>query len=116
MGASLLTVSQHTTAQGVHVLTPHGEIDHDSVAFLGWAFDSGAGDRCAPCTVIDFAHVTFMDTSGLHFLLYAHRAAQESDGWLRLANVPPAVQRLLHIVGLDELLPIYATLQDALPA
>jgi anti-anti-sigma factor len=116
MDASLLAVSQHTTAQGVHVLTPHGEIDHSSAAFAGWAFDSGAGDRCAPCTVVDFEHVTFMDSGGLHFLLYAHRAAQASGGWLRLANVPPAVERLLRIVGLDDLMPTYATLQAALPA
>uniref|UniRef100_UPI00345F4CE7 STAS domain-containing protein n=1 Tax=Streptomyces asoensis TaxID=249586 RepID=UPI00345F4CE7 len=55
-------------------------------------------------------------SSGVHFLVYAHRAAQESDGWLRLASVPSAVQRLLHIVGLDELPATYATLQAALPA
>ncbi|MFH0179153.1 STAS domain-containing protein [Streptomyces cacaoi] len=116
MDASRLAVSQHTTAQGVHVLTLRGEIDQGSVGFVGWAFDSGGGDRCAPCTVIDFEHVTFMDSSGVHFLVYAHRAAQESDGWLRLASVPSAVQRLLHIVGLDELLATYATLQAALPA
>ncbi|MGW6924787.1 STAS domain-containing protein [Streptomyces sp. NPDC054950] len=73
-----------------------GEIDCSSVSFVGWAFDSGAGDRCAPCTVIDFEHVTFMDCSGISFLVYAHRAAQETDGWLRLARVPQPVQRLLH--------------------
>lgn len=50
------------------------------------------------------------------FLVYAHRAAQDSDGWLRLANVPAPVQRLLHLVGLDGLMAMYATLQAALPS
>ncbi|MGW6925920.1 STAS domain-containing protein [Streptomyces sp. NPDC054950] len=100
----------------MHVLTLSGEIDYSSVPFVGWAFDSGAGEKCAPCTVIDFEHVTFMDCSGISFLLYAHRAARDSDGWLRLANVSPPVQRLLHLVGLDNLMPTYATLQAALPS
>ncbi|MEU9439224.1 STAS domain-containing protein [Streptomyces sp. NPDC048252] len=116
MDVSPLDVSQHTTPAGVHVLTLSGEIDRSSVPFVGWAFDSGAGEKCAPRTVIDFAHVTFMDCSGISFLLYAHRAAQDSDGWLRLANVPASVQRLLHLVGLDDLMPMYATLQAALPS
>ncbi|MFD9431992.1 STAS domain-containing protein [Streptomyces sp. NPDC060002] len=115
MHVSPLAVSQHTTPAGVHVLTLRGEIDYNSVAFAGWAFDSGAGDRCAPCTVIDFENVTFMDCSGISFLIRAHRAAQMSDGWLRLASVPPPVRRLLHLVGLDDLMPMYPTLEAALP-
>ncbi|MFF1443457.1 STAS domain-containing protein [Streptomyces sp. NPDC058295] len=116
MDVSPLAVSQHTTPAGVHVLTLSGEIDRSSVPFLGWAFDSGAGEECAPRTVIDFENVTFMDCSGISFLVYAHRAAQDSDGWLRLANVPAPVQRLLRLVGLDDLMPMYATLQAALPS
>ncbi|KQX68628.1 MULTISPECIES: STAS domain-containing protein [unclassified Streptomyces] len=116
MHVSHLAVSQHTTASGVHVLTLSGEIDYSSVAFAGWAFDSGAGDRCAPRTVIDFEHVTFMDCSGISFLVHAHRAAQEHDGWIRLANIAPPVQRLLHLVGLADLLPTYATLEAAFPS
>ncbi|MFD7935334.1 STAS domain-containing protein [Streptomyces sp. NPDC059755] len=116
MDVSPLSVSQRTTPAGVHVLTLSGEIDRSSVPFVGWAFDRGAGEKCAPCTVIDFEHVTFMDCSGVSFLVYAHRAAQDSDGWLRLAHVPPSVQRLLHLVGLDDLMPMYATLQAALPS
>ena len=92
------------------------EIKRSSVPYVGWAFDSGTGEKCAPYTVIDFAHVTFMDCSGISFLVYAHRAAQETDGWLRLARVPQPVQRLLYIVGLGDLLPMYATLQAALPS
>ncbi|WP_327188193.1 STAS domain-containing protein [Streptomyces sp. NBC_01334] len=100
----------------MHVLTLSGDIDYSSVPFVGWAFDSGAGEKCAPCTVIDFEHVTFMDCSGISFLVYADHAAQDSDDWLRLANVSPPVQRPLHLVGLDDLMPMYATLQAALPA
>ncbi|MFD7936728.1 STAS domain-containing protein [Streptomyces sp. NPDC059755] len=116
MHVSHLAVSQHTTATGVHVLTLSGEIDYSSVAFAGWAFDSSAGNQCAPRTVLDFEHVTFMDCSGVSFLVHAHRATQEQDGWLRLANVPAPVQRLLRLVGLANLLPTYATLEAAFPS
>ncbi|MGW6927556.1 STAS domain-containing protein [Streptomyces sp. NPDC054950] len=116
MDVSPLAVAQHTTPAGVHVLTLSGDIDYSSVPFVGWAFDSGAGEKCAPCTVIDFEQVTFMDCSGISFLVYAHRAARDSDGWLRLANVSASVQRLLHLVGLDDIVPMYATLQAALPS
>ncbi|MEU9271745.1 STAS domain-containing protein [Streptomyces sp. NPDC048251] len=116
MDVSPLAVSQHTTPAGVHVLTLSGEIDRSTVPFVGWAFDNGAGEKCAPCTVIDFAHVTFMDCSGISFLLYAHRAAQDSGGWLRLANVSASVQRLMRLVGLDDIVPMYATLRAALPS
>ncbi|GAB2764826.1 STAS domain-containing protein [Streptomyces bullii] len=107
-----LTVSQHTTADGVHVLTLAGEIDHTTAGTFRQALT--ADDGSAQYTVIDFRDVTFMDSSGINVLVAANNAARACDGWLRLAHTPTRVQDLLRIVGLDDVIELYATLHQAL--
>ncbi|MEU1040585.1 STAS domain-containing protein [Streptomyces sp. NPDC005551] len=113
MSAARLVISRHVTPQGVSVLKMAGEIDFNTVG----EFRRALADRAnAPrhCTVVDFSGVTFMDSSGINVLVAAHRDAAAGGGWLRLACLPVGVHDVLHIVGLDEVLPLYPTLDLAL--
>jgi anti-sigma B factor antagonist len=57
------------------------------------------------CLVIDMSGLTFIDSTGIHFLLDM-RSRAERDGWtLRVVPGPPQVQRVLEIAGVAELLP-----------
>ncbi|MFI5683017.1 STAS domain-containing protein [Streptomyces sp. NPDC051636] len=112
MSQAHLSVSQHTTADHVRVLAPAGEIDHTTAGTFRQALTTE--DGCVRHTVIDFRHVTFMDSSGINVLVAADNAARNSGGWLRLAHTPRPMLDLLHIVGLDDVIPLYPTLNEAL--
>ncbi|MFF9113961.1 STAS domain-containing protein [Streptomyces sp. NPDC014805] len=101
------------TASGdVRVLSVAGEIDHQTGRALRNALDPAGAPR--PRTVVDLRHVTFMDSSGLNILLHAHRSHTTAGGWLRLAAVQPAVLRTLQLVGVDTVIDIRETVEEAL--
>jgi stage II sporulation protein AA (anti-sigma F factor antagonist) len=112
MSQAHLSVSQHTTADGVHVVALAGDIDHTTADILRQSLT--APDGSAPHTVADFRDVTFMDSSGINVLVAANNTARSRGGWLRLAHSPAPVLDLLRIVGLDTILPLHPTLDDAL--
>ncbi|WP_234376798.1 STAS domain-containing protein [Streptomyces sp. TP-A0356] len=103
-----------TTIGGMRVITPRGEVDHDTADSLHQALLSA--DRALPQrTVIDLGAVTFMDSSGINTLIAAH-LAHSGGGWLRLAGPTEPVRRVLQIVGLDTVIDCYPTLHQALDA
>ncbi|HZF91434.1 STAS domain-containing protein [Streptomyces sp.] len=114
MTQARLTISQYTTADGVHVLALVGEIDHTTADTFRRTLT--AQHESAPCAVVDFGHVTFMDSSGINVLVAANNTNRTRGGWLRLAEVPSPVRDVLRIVGLDDVIPLYATLNQALAA
>ncbi|GAB2879471.1 hypothetical protein GCM10027074_54700 [Streptomyces deserti] len=113
MSQARLTVSQHTTADGVNVLALAGEIDHTTADIFRQALTADDGPA-RYTAVVDFRDVTFMDSSGINVLVAANNAARARGGWLRLAHTPTRVLDLLHIVGLDNVLELYPTLHQAL--
>ena len=62
--------------------------------------------------IIDMSGTTFCDSAGLKAIITAHSRAAETDTQLRL--VATTVLRILTIVGVDQLIPIYPTLEAAL--
>jgi anti-sigma B factor antagonist len=59
------------------------------------ALEEGAAVR------LDLSHVTFLDSSGMRGVLRAYRLAEERDAVFEVVPGPPAVQRVLHITGVD---------------
>jgi len=55
--------------------------------------------------VLDFAGVTFMDSSGLNVLVSAAGRGFRSDAVL-IRNAPVSIRRLLSITGLDDVVRI----------
>ena len=66
----------------------------------------------AAVVVIDMSGTTFCDSAGLKAIIAAHAQAAETGTELRL--VATAVLRIMTIVGIDQLIPIYPTLEAAL--
>ncbi|MGW3210470.1 STAS domain-containing protein [Streptomyces sp. NPDC001135] len=104
---------QHAVVDGVLIVTVHGEIDHDVKDVLSQALLSDDG-ATPPRIVADLSEVTFMDSSGINVFVTAHRRASGAQGWLRIAGAQDSVVRLLHLVGVDEIIPCHPTLQQAL--
>ena len=62
--------------------------------------------------IIDMSGTTFCDSAGLKAIIAAHTQATKAGTELRL--VATAVLRILTIVGIDQLIPVYPTLEAAL--
>ena len=56
----------------------------------------------------------FCDSAGLNVLVGAARQARAEGGEVRLVVVD-AVARIVALTGVDRVIPIYASLEDALP-
>jgi len=54
-----------------------------------------------PRLAMDLGEVSFMDSGGVEMLLAISDQAQLRGGRLRLVSVPPRVQWLLRIIGVD---------------
>ena len=66
--------------------------------------------------VLDLSRVSFCDASGLAVLVGTGRRARLLGGFLRLAAVPPQVNRVLRLTGLHQHLPIFPTVWAATSA
>jgi anti-anti-sigma factor len=67
--------------------------------------------------IADMTGTTFCDSAGLRMLLNAHQHASASGSTLRIVIRPGSpVARSLAILGTDRMLPIYASLEDAVRA
>ncbi|MET7686163.1 STAS domain-containing protein [Streptomyces sp. NPDC005423] len=66
--------------------------------------------------ILDLSAVTFCDSSGFNALIGILRCAKTADGTLVLAAVPDRLQRMLHLTGLNTLLPAHPTAAHALVA
>jgi len=78
---------------------------------LGSAFTPGVRT-----VIADMTATRFCDSSGINALVRAHQQAAANGTELRLVVASPAVLRPLTLTGLDDLLPIYPSLSQALAA
>ena len=63
--------------------------------------------------VLDLREVTFCDSTGLGVLVRVRQQAVAGGGWLRLVDPTSAVRRALAITNIDQLVPAYPTVADA---
>jgi anti-sigma B factor antagonist len=97
------------------VVTLPDEVDITNADSIGEQLRAAFGPGVA-VVVADLTATEFCDSSGIRNLMGAHDAAVASDAQLRLVVRAPAVQRVLSVMGLDQLLRIYPSLDQALAA
>jgi anti-sigma B factor antagonist len=64
--------------------------------------------------VINFADVSFIDTSGLGEIVSGHTKAQNAGTDLKLAGIPSRMEKLFQMTKLDRILDIYDNEADAI--
>jgi anti-sigma B factor antagonist len=64
--------------------------------------------------VLDFSRLRFCDASGLSLLVSARLRIRARNGRLRLVCPDGLVRRLVRIAGLQQSIPVYDTLEEAL--
>jgi anti-sigma B factor antagonist len=85
------------------VLVLSGEIDMASVDMVLEAALPCLADGAKQMS-LDFARVTFIDSTGLGALVTIHHTAQQAGVQLMVREVPDPVVRLLELTALDTLL------------
>jgi anti-anti-sigma factor len=66
--------------------------------------------------VVNMAGTRFCDSSGMHVLAEAHERAVRDGGQLVLVISSAAVLRVLALTGLDQVIPIFTDMTEALEA
>ncbi len=98
--------------EGSIVVTVSGSADMDQVDALAMQLRQAALDA-DEALILDLGGLSFICSGGLGALLQARNACQEHGLPLRLVAPSPAVMDVLHTTRLDRVLPIFATVDDA---
>ena len=80
-----------------------GEIDHHNAAALRLEADEAIQTRLAPNVRLDFADVTFMDSSGIGFVLGRYRIVESYGGNLEVVNLSNRLYSMMKLAGLEKL-------------
>jgi len=79
-----------------------GEIIMDVVSERKAEIEGLATAFAGPCVVVDLAGVTFMDSSGVGFLIGLRRLCQEQGKAMTVANPSPPIKKLLDMLRLTD--------------
>jgi anti-sigma B factor antagonist len=97
-----------------HVLvTAAGEIDAGTAPEV-WSAVSGVLAEGHGHVLLDFADVTFIDSSGLGMLVKSHRQAEAVNATFAVVHPSPQTRKLIRVLGLDQLLSLYDSPEQAL--
>ena len=97
------------------LVTATGEIDaataHSLQEAVLTALDGGHRR-----VLLDFTHVTFIDSTGLGVLVTSHRRAQSLGARFAVVHPTSHTRKLIRVLGLDQVLSVYDTADEALAA
>lgn len=80
-----------------------GEIDHHNAAALRLEADEAIQSKLAPNVRLDFGEVTFMDSSGIGFVLGRYRIVESYGGNLEVVNLSGRLYSMMKLAGLEKL-------------
>lgn len=102
-------------AGGVPVVAAPQEIDVTNAGLLRAALLAASGNGTGTRTVVlDMSGTHFCDSAALNVLIRAHQRAEADDAELRLVMTGSDVLRIFVVTGIDRVIPIFATLDEAL--
>ena len=80
-----------------------GEIDHHNAAVLRLEADEAIQSSLAPNVRLDFGEVTFMDSSGIGFVLGRYRIVESYGGNVEVVNLSRRIYSMMQLAGLEKL-------------
>ncbi len=80
-----------------------GELDHHNAAPLREKVDSVIRKRCPKTLVLDFGGISFMDSSGIGFVMGRYKLMQSIGGQLRVSGASPRMEKVMRLAGLERL-------------
>ncbi|HLW46411.1 MAG TPA: STAS domain-containing protein [bacterium] len=93
-------------------LSVSGELDLAAVpAFVGYL---GRASETTPNVIVDLRGPKYIDSAGINTLLDAHQRFQRAGRRIVLAAPSEMMTRILKIVSVEQVVPTYATMEEAL--
>ncbi len=80
-----------------------GEIDHHNAAALRLEADEAIQSAAAKTVRLDFGEVTFMDSSGIGFVLGRYRIAASMGSGIEVVNLSDRLYTMMRLAGLEKL-------------
>jgi anti-anti-sigma factor len=68
----------------------------------------------AHAILLDFGGLRYLDSTGVNALLAARESFSLTGGRIALTGVSPSVRRILSVLNLEAVIPVFATLEEAL--
>jgi anti-sigma B factor antagonist len=99
--------------EGVPVVTAPEEIDITNASVLRAAV-SDAVEAGSALVIVDMSRTRFCDSAGLNALVAVDRQARADGGEVRLVIAARAIVRVVALTGVDRVIAIYGSLEDAL--
>ncbi|MFH1537708.1 MAG: STAS domain-containing protein [bacterium] len=97
----------------VPVLKLTGDLDYGTHTILKKAAEElFAGDW--PAIVLDISAVSHIDSMGIGTLVHLWREVGQLDKELRIAGPSPNAARMIHLVNLDNRIPVFDSVEDSL--
>lgn len=81
-----------------------GEIDHHNAAVLRMEADEAIQQNLSSIVCLDFGEVTFMDSSGIGFVLGRYKIVESYGGSVEVVNLSQRLYMMMKLAGLEKLL------------
>ncbi|MDR2183655.1 MAG: anti-sigma F factor antagonist [Clostridiales bacterium] len=101
-----------TERNGNLVVKIMGEIDHHSADEIRHVAEREFFKSGAKNMIFDFAHVGFMDSSGIGMIIGRYKELKKVDGRVFAINIGPEVGRIFDISGLKKIIPCYSSIDE----
>lgn len=103
------------TEDNIPIVAIIGDIDLESSPKLRTFLKSKSTQK-TPRLLLDFAQVSYIDSSGLATLIEYFQAVQGFNGKLALASLSPRVKNVFEIVRLEQIFSLHPDVPTALAA
>lgn len=101
-----MSLTIHHEVPGELRISVSGDLDLASAAHLHETADQALADHECHTLILDLAHVSFIDSSGLSAILVVRNSTLDRRVRLRLRAIPRPVQRILQLSSLDQVFEI----------
>lgn len=85
------------------IATIYGEIDHHTAREIREEIDARILRVQPECLVLDFAHVTFMDSSGIGLIIGRYKLLSSVGAELYIRNMSEQIKKVVMLSGISRL-------------
>ena len=91
-----------------------GELDHCCAQSVRRQLDGLIRQPSTRNLILDFSHLSFMDSSGIGVLLGRYKLLRDKGGSMAVIHMNPHVARIFHMSGMDRVIANLDQRQEAL--
>ncbi len=110
-----MDVSLNETDEGIVIVTPAGDLDHQTAPRMKERLEQQVKSG-RKRLILDCSQLTYISSYGLTVLVELHKTLQASEGQLKLAHTTGGVADVLNITGLKRFFEVYPTVEKAVAA